>query len=566
MSLRQPLLAVSFFVIAALTFALIPQVARADDGDLISDNVFNNENSMTETQISAFINSFPSSCLKPSNYPSGLSPKTLYEPNSYFDYGTTQVAPSRIIYKMSKFFHVNPQVILTTLEKEQNLVSGSSGCAVWQYSSAMGYNCPDNLTFHDYPSLSITHTCVEHESNAGFARQVSHAAWQLRFDAERAYGNTDWGGDGSITYGGRMTQGNRARVSGGTVNYYDGYTVIDGRSIKLANGATAALYNYTPHFNSFATIFTRWFGATHSIPIPGCTEATNTSISCVWRARDNEHDAEVITTDYATINNYVNGRGYSYLGKSFFARNKIAPSTGNIPVYAVTMSSDETFITSNPAEYNTLTAANSGNTANGVMFYADPAGGNSGYPVYRLYNPSTSRHVWTSSAADIATYKSNGYVNDEGVAFNSLSTVRQETAPPAGQNLVYRFGNMPGNTHFWTTDLYERDSMIKRGYRYEGVAMRSSQASTTVPVYRLYSPKIKRHLYTKDAYEVEKLVASKDWQSEGTAWFAATSGVPVYRLYSPITFSHLYTASQNERDTLVRQGTFRSEGTAWYQP
>lgn len=232
-----------------------------DQGNLISDNVFANESSMTEAQINNFINAFPKSCLNPANYPSGLSSVTWQEPLSYFSYGGS-TTPARIIWKSATIYHINPQVILSTLEKEQNLVTGNAGCAVWKYNSAMGYNCPDGSenALKNYPDLGISNTCVAQASNAGFARQVNHASWQLIFDMHRAYGDLDWGGDNSVYYYGRMTQGWRARVQGGASNYYDGYTSIDGQAVYLANGATASLYNYTPHFNNFRTIFTQWFG------------------------------------------------------------------------------------------------------------------------------------------------------------------------------------------------------------------------------------------------------------------------------------------------------------------
>ena len=262
--MKKFLTLISLAVFLALSINMQP-VGASDYAktNIIDDAVFTNESSMSEVQIQAFINQFPNSCLQSQNYPSGLSPATFKNPIDYWTYDTSDSSPAHIIYWASTYYHLNPQVILTTLEKEENLVTGSQGCSLGRYNSAMGYNCPDSLTYHTYANISIYNTCVERESNASFVRQVSHATWQLRFDEERAYGNVDWGGDGNVVYGGRMTQGYRARVYGGTPIYYDGYTVIDGESIFLNNGSTAALYNYTPHFSNFYNIFTNWFGSTH---------------------------------------------------------------------------------------------------------------------------------------------------------------------------------------------------------------------------------------------------------------------------------------------------------------
>jgi hypothetical protein len=232
-------------------------------GNIIDDVVFDNEASMTEAQIQDFINKFPNSCLSPQNQPGDLGSAMFKTPIDYWTYGESDSSPAHIISWAANYYHLNPQVILSTLEKEENLVSGIQGCANYRYNSAMGYDCPDNLTIHNYADIGIYQTCVQRASNAGFVRQVSHATWQLRFDKERAYGNTSWGDDGNVTYSGRMTQGYRARLAGGVSTYYDGYTTIDSESVYITNGATAALYNYTPHFNSFHNIFTGWFGSAY---------------------------------------------------------------------------------------------------------------------------------------------------------------------------------------------------------------------------------------------------------------------------------------------------------------
>lgn len=551
----------------ALCVSLVPSsvVSAGSNNDIISDAVFGNEFSMSESQINNFINSFPNSCLRSQNYPAGLSPVTFDEPIDYSNYGGG-VSPARVIYKAATIFHLNPQVILATLEKEQNLVSGNAGCPVWKYNSAMGYNCPDGSenSLNDYPNIGVYDTCVKKESNVTFSRQVNHASWQLRFDKERAYGNTGWGGDGAVRYVGFMTEGNRARYEGGPVQYYDGYAIIDGQALKLANGATAALYNYTPHINNFGRIFSSWFGATHILPIPGCNEATHTSLVCVWKAKNGASGSELITESYDAINSYVNGLGYGYLGKAFIARSPSARGVNNIPIYSVTMPAGYTFLTPDQNEYQYLVSL--GYQNNNIAFYADPVGANTGYPVYRLYSSTAQRHVWTIFGSEVEMYKSVGYTL-EGTAFTSLSPYAQEAAPPAGQSLVYRFGNMPGNTHFWTQDLFERDNMIAAGYSYEGVAWRVTKSQTSMPIHRLYSSGLRRHLYTNDWAEVYKLVDSKMWQLEGTAWYGSSnSGAPIYRLYSPGNQEHLYTGDDNEVNFWVSRGLFYNEGISWRQP
>ncbi len=334
----------------------------------------------------------------------------------------------------------------------------------------------------------------------------------------------------------------------------------------MNSGATAALYWYTPHFHGnqvFYDLFTQWFGSTKSVGMPGCTEATNTTRSCIWSLRS-PTGQPYYTTSIEFRQGLVDNYNYDYLGKVYFGN--VVPLTGNIPIYRLDSASGAGFLTANKAEYDALAA--NGWTARGVDFYADPGQSNSGYPIYRLYSPATQIHQWVAGIAERTALINQGY-NYEGVAFTSISSMRQEVAPPAGQELVYRFGDMPGNTHFWTRDVYERDQMIQAGYHYEGVSWRAIQASTSVPVYRLYAPGLRAHLLTSDAYEKSVLIGSSGgWQDEGVAFYSnpSSAGVPVYRLYSPITYEHLFTADAYEKSVLTQNGTYRSEGNAWYQP
>jgi hypothetical protein len=243
---RAFIVSLFFLAVIGLNFGVksLPSYAATfDNSNIIDDSIFDNNQTMTATDIQNFLNAFPNSCLK--NYTSPY-------PTSYTQYGAN-VSAATVIRRAADLWGINPQVILTTLEKEESLVTGGAGCASWQYNSAMGMGCPDSGACPD-------------PTYAGFSQQVTKGAWQLMFNRERAEGNTTWDGDGDITYGGFMTAGNRARIDGGPTSYYDGYTTIDGTSVYISNGATASLYTYTPHFSgnqSFDNIFTSWFGVTH---------------------------------------------------------------------------------------------------------------------------------------------------------------------------------------------------------------------------------------------------------------------------------------------------------------
>lgn len=278
------LFAATALVMCALTLPYSTQThATVDYNNLVTDAVFDNSTAMTSSQIDIFLNSFPNSCISSNNGFRAVDP-TGYNPSQGFLYGGN-VTAGKVVYDAAAAYELNPQVLLATLQKEQSLVSGNSGCSTLQYAGAMGYGCPDGGTTHTYSGVnlytlhghtvtSISGTCVNTSQKVGFSQQVIHAAWLLKFDRMRSEGNVTWAiiktnwdnsDDLDTTYSGYMTQGTHQRCSSCAATFYDGYATIDGTSVHMDNGATASLYVYTPHKagnSNFVTIFTSWFGST----------------------------------------------------------------------------------------------------------------------------------------------------------------------------------------------------------------------------------------------------------------------------------------------------------------
>ncbi len=265
-------------IVAAFSLALVlggghAHAADYNNSHLMDDQVFDNVGSLSQSQIDDFLHartgpftklSTASPCLSGYNdinfrwdgsdwyygdntrvgnstgwVSQGYTWNTAWGPNT--------IPASQIIYKSAQMWGFNSEVLISTLQKEESLITGTS-CDAWRYNSAMGYGCPDSGGCN--------------AKYAGFSRQVLWGGWQLKFGKERSYGNTAWDDDGSITYGGFMTQGNRRRCTSCALNFYDGYATIDGQSIYLENGTTASLYTYTPHLGqSFPGIFEGWFGS-----------------------------------------------------------------------------------------------------------------------------------------------------------------------------------------------------------------------------------------------------------------------------------------------------------------
>jgi len=538
-------------------------------GSIISDGVFTNYQAMSVDQIQSFLNSKVPTCdtngtqsAADWGYPNlthaQFATQVMGWPAPPYpclkDYVENNISAAQLIYNLSQQYQINPQVLIVTLQKESSLVTDT-----WplpsQYRTATGYGCPDSG-----PNNSAN--C--NASYYGLTNQLTNTAYMYRAVISK---NPNW--YSPYVVGTNYIQWNPASSCGGS-------------NVTITNLSTAALYDYTPYQPNQAALdagygggvncgaygnrnfwlyFNDWFGPTYKVVIPGCTAATNTSLSCAWKVKNNTTGQETISTSYAEVDNLVNNQpGYSYVGVAFLVRNPITPSSGNIPIYSVTVNSVP-LLTADYAEYSSLVSA--GNQANGIAFYADPANSNSGYSVYRL-NSATYGHVWTSDMNEVSTYVAQGYTN-EGIVFTALSPVVQETAPQAGKSLVYRFRNMPSNTHFWTSDVYERDQMIRAGYTYDGIGWQGSQTQTSTPIYRMYAPSLQQHLFTSSWNEVSTL-SSKGWNYEGVVMYATQSGSPVYRLYRPQTGEHLFTSDAYERSVLVQQGTFNDEGVAWYQP
>ena len=140
-----------------------------------------------------------------------------------------------------------------------------------------------------------------------------------------------------------------------------------------------------------------------------------------------------------------------------------------------------------------------------------------GAPVYRLYNPASSEHLWTTSANE----------------YHELTTHQSWT----------------GEGTAWISPL--------------------SGDEGTVGVYRMYNRTLGTHHYTASENEAKTLFEHEEWQYDHYAdplfWaYPKTSdlGRPVYRLYNEALAQHHLTVSDNERKTLATLG-WTDEGIAF---
>jgi len=437
-------------LVASMVSFYQPQKAKAafDPSNLISDSVFENTGSMSVSQINTLINTYPSSCVGGS--------VTTPDPHGWDNVGDTgyvfggNVPVSQAIDSIALNYHLNPQVIITTLQKEQSLITGSAGCYNNEPDPATDANSPCG-TAKTPCTLACTHAggcmniamsygCPNYcgAVDEGFSTQLTLGSWLLRFSEERAYGlltgYTGYeNGDKNYCYSGPMTPGSRARSASATAcggvhdnvaASYDGlWTTSDGTSVRITNGATASLYVYTPFVNgnqSFVNLFqnTFSFGSTLS---GGCvgSESPLPYVQIFYNSRTFEH----FYSAYACDVNFLSQIGFVNEGPIF--NTTLSSLTGlATPVYRYYNASTGLHMWSMTFENNTQLAADGAGYQldnSGVpVFYVDSSSDPHATAVYRFYNPQTYLHLWASSAGltvtNLGTISQAGYTL-EGAVF-----------------------------------------------------------------------------------------------------------------------------------------------------
>lgn len=147
-----------------------------------------------------------------------------------------------------------------------------------------------------------------------------------------------------------------------------------------------------------------------------------------------------------------------------------------------------------------------------------------GFSVYRMYNPITSEHLFTTDMQEYISLTAHDW-RQEGTAWAS---------PIAGTKGVYRLynaalGSMAKMSHHYTTDKAEADNLVKNwGWVYDngGAPIFYSAEDDsgtfygTSPVCRLYNDGLSAHHYTLDKGEYDSLIANQGWSGEAVAFYA----------------------------------------------
>ncbi|MBF0687197.1 MAG: hypothetical protein IR158_05430 [Cellulomonas sp.] len=195
-------------------------LSRFDPGLIISDSVFYDSGTMSAAQVQAFLDqrgadcrpAAGSTCLKSYRESTTTRPATDRCAGTYS--GAASESAATIIAKVAVACGINPQVLLVTLQKEQGLVTASTGRSAAVYRKAMGFGCPD--------------TAACDTQYYGFFNQVYSAASQFK---QYALHPTRYG-----------------HIAGRTnaVRFHPN-AACGSSQVHIQNQATAGLYNYTPY-------------------------------------------------------------------------------------------------------------------------------------------------------------------------------------------------------------------------------------------------------------------------------------------------------------------------------
>ncbi len=243
------------------TSAINAAYAGFDAGNIISDYVMGDYNSMSEAAIQSFLkskvncNQYPDAyhvSYNKVNYFSETLPVSHHLVNGHYvcmaDESFNGESAAHIIYRAAQDYRINPKVLIVLLEKEQGLVTDPFPNSL-QYRSATGYGCPD--------------TAACDTQYYGFKNQVRNSAYFFRYI---------------------LDNGSRYYPVGNNKIKYNPSDSCGSSTVYVQNRATSALYQYTPYQPNNATLnsnpgvtvtcgaygninfyyyFTRWFGDTH---------------------------------------------------------------------------------------------------------------------------------------------------------------------------------------------------------------------------------------------------------------------------------------------------------------
>lgn len=541
----------NFFFLSAFTLLGVsfvfatPTYAAFDPGMVITDAVFTSANTMTEAQIQAFLvskGSFLANYTVPAPrtvtyYIDSTRTLTTYENTVIGPYGVDSEVnvqgwkASRLIWQASQWYGVNPQVVLTIIEKESNFILGrTSGRADGSiatpgansyatYAWIMGYaytedtsNPAKNVCGTATPGANPTKSC------AGIAAQLDNATWAV----------ANW-----ANLANAQSSGNNYNCPSWSGSYRTNYStrLCDGEWVTPRSGATAALYRYTPHTGltggysgnrAFYLIYNNWF-------VPFEYSFVSANNPPVVMANGSLYASQIVIRNAGSVSWKSDGSGSAnpfrlYVDGDFSAVSGGTGWYGDRRIYlqelAVDSGEDATFnfvfkAPTTPGRYEVkFTPVMEGVTALkyiGMNFVVYTKTNNA----QRFYNTDDGVHVITTNEAEALRLSVNPRFRYEGVAFYA-------DIVSGGNVPVNRFYNTINGDRLYSTSEQEKSIILRsKEWRFDGVAFYSysQKPSPQSPsVSRFYDIKEGLHFFTTNANEIKALKSDPGWRYEGEAF------------------------------------------------
>lgn len=135
-------------------------------------------------------------------------------------------------------------------------------------------------------------------------------------------------------------------------------------------------------------------------------------------------------------------------------------------------------------------------------------------------------------------------------ATSAWTLANENQVKASSKSPVYRLYNPNSGEHFYTTNFYEGNSLKNVGWLDEGIGWQA--ANSGAPVYRLYNPNVKGgdHYYTLSNYEAQSLVKA--------GWRWDNGAKPVFIQQERLIFTLLTTQILSPEHTII-QRTFLSK-------
>jgi hypothetical protein len=260
-------------------------------GNIISDAVFFQGDSMSAGQIDSFFRGKVASCRGGYVCLKDYRQNTPNRPADNYCRGYSGAAnesAATIIARVAQSCGINPRVLIVMLEKEQSLVTHTWPSS-WRFDKALGQGCPD--------------TAPCDPAYAGFFYQIYGAARQMQIYAEGRW----------FTY----------YAPGKTWNIlYHPNRACGSAPVRVENKATAALYYYTPYQpnraalnagygsgdgcssygnRNFYQFFTDWFGSTQTGGPASGTLAQVPGRAEIYLVQSGVRHHVVASEDYAAL-------------------------------------------------------------------------------------------------------------------------------------------------------------------------------------------------------------------------------------------------------------------------